>query len=169
MARTSRTSSLPIEACQSATRLCTAFNLRKAVRVATQVFDEALRPVDLRCTQFVTLLAIRLLGATNMGTLAETVVTDPTTLSRGVEPLRRRGLVTRAVGVDQRRRMITLTPAGHQILNDAYPLWQQAQSEVACLLGQRRLDALHEGLNALVERVQSMQRTEPSKRAGSGS
>jgi DNA-binding MarR family transcriptional regulator len=165
MARAARTSCLTIEACQSAARVCICFTLRKAVRVATQIFDEALRPVDLRCTRFVTLLAIRLLGATDMGTLAESGVSDPTTVSCGVKPLRRRGLITRAVGVDQRKRLIMLTPAGYQILSDAYPYWQSAQADIARWLGQRRLDALHEGLNALVERVQAVDRPEPTKRA----
>jgi DNA-binding MarR family transcriptional regulator len=153
MTRSHQSASLSLEACKHAVATCTSFNLRKAVRVATQIFDEALRPVNLRCTQFVTLLAIRLLGATSMGQLAHTTVTDPTTMSRGVEPLRRRGLVTSAVGIDQRERLITLTPAGHKMLSDAYPHWQEAQTTVSRLLGRGPLDQLHQALNRLVDQV----------------
>ncbi len=153
MTRSPRSASLSLEACQLAVATCTSFNLRKAMRVATQVYDDELRPVNLRCTQFVTLLAIRLLGATSMGQLAQTTVTDPTTLSRGVEPLRRRGLVTSAVGIDQRERLITLTPAGQKLLRDAHPHWQEAQASLSRLLGRGAMGQLHQALNLLVEQV----------------
>ena len=53
--------------CVLAATTCACFNLRKAVRVASQRYDEALRPAGLRSTQFVMLLAIRMLGTAEQG------------------------------------------------------------------------------------------------------
>jgi DNA-binding MarR family transcriptional regulator len=121
------------------------------MRVTSQVYNDALRPIRLRATQFVVLLAIRLLGATTMGALAQTIVTDPTTLSRSVEPLIRRKLITRVIGTDQRRRMVTLTSAGHQILADAYPHWQAAQAIITSHMSPKDLKHLIQGLDALTQ------------------
>ena len=46
------------EAYAAAAKVCACFNLRKASRVVTQLFNKALQPSGLRSTQFV-LLALR--------------------------------------------------------------------------------------------------------------
>jgi DNA-binding MarR family transcriptional regulator len=145
--------SLSNDECVLAATTCACFNLRKAVRIASQRYDEALRPAGLRSTQFVMLLAIRMLGTGTMGQLAELIVTDPTTLSRNLAPLVRRKFVARVVGKDQRSRLMTLTPHGHEVLVKAYPCWQRAQREVAAAVGTPRLAQLLDGLGWFVERA----------------
>jgi DNA-binding MarR family transcriptional regulator len=118
------TASAPAAACQTVAASCPCFALRKASRAVTQLFDEALRPVGLHATQFSLLVALRLLDAVRVCDLAEEVVTDPTTLSRNLAVLQRRGLVTLAAGGDRRTRLVVLTVEGHAAVSRALPLWE---------------------------------------------
>jgi DNA-binding MarR family transcriptional regulator len=114
----------PAAACQTVAAACPCFALRKASRAVTQLFDEALRPAGLHATQFSLLVALRLLDTVRVCDLAEELVTDPTTLSRNLAVLQRRGLVTLAAGGDRRTRLVALTEAGHAALSRALPLWE---------------------------------------------
>jgi DNA-binding MarR family transcriptional regulator len=123
-------------------RACACANLRRAARALTQLFDEALAPSGLRVTQFTLLVTSRLAGESTINELAERMAMDRTTLSRNLKPLVRSGLLEVRPGEDGRRRLVRLTPAGEQALEEAYPLWQQAQQETVGVLGEERHEAL---------------------------
>jgi DNA-binding MarR family transcriptional regulator len=123
-------------------RACACANLRKAARAVTQVFDEALAPSGLRATQFTLLVTNRLTGESTINDLAEKMAMDRTTLSRNLKPLVRSGLLEVRPGEDSRTRLVRVTPAGERSLEEAYPLWQQAQRETVGALGEERYDAL---------------------------
>src|SRR5215218_5125312 len=120
---------------------CVCANLRKAARVVTQVFDEALAPSGLRVTQFTLLVTNRLAGESTINELAERMVMDRTTLSRNLKPLVRSGLLEVRAGEDGRTRLVRLTPAGERALEAAYPLWRQAQQQTVSVLGEDRHEA----------------------------
>ena len=123
-------------------RVCACANLRKAARVVTQVFDEALAPSGLRATQFTLLVTNRLTGESTINELAERMAMDRTTLSRNLKPLVRGGLLEVRPGEDGRTRLVRITPAGERMLEKAYPLWQQAQRETVSTLGEERYEVL---------------------------
>ncbi len=127
---------------QEVARACACANLRKAARVVTQVFDEALAPSGLRATQFTLLVTNRLAGESTINELAERMAIDRTTLSRNLKPLVRSGLLEVQLGEDSRTRLVQITPAGERTLEEAYPLWQQAQRETVSALGEERHEAL---------------------------
>lgn len=131
-------------------RVCVCFNLRKATRAVTQLYDDALRSVGLRTTQFTLLNAIRVVGPVAVRRLASVVVMDRTTLTRDLRPLQRRGLVSVEPGEDRRERKVNLTTQGVQVVHRALPLWEKAQSRVAKGLGQERLERLLSDLAAAV-------------------
>jgi DNA-binding MarR family transcriptional regulator len=135
---------------QAAVRSCTCFNLRKAARAVTHLYDEVLRPSGLRATQFSLLMLIRGLGPVRITELAEKAVMDRTTLKRNVELLEREGLVRIEAGEDARVRQIRVTPAAEARLKEAQPLWQRAQAHVTRELGQGRADRLLADLAAAV-------------------
>lgn len=137
-------------AVQAAVLRCTCFNLRKAARAVTQMYDEFLRPSGLRATQFSLLMLIRGMGPIRITDLADQAVMDRTTLKRNVELLQRQGLVRIRPGSDARVREVSLTPAAEERLNDALPLWQRAQAHVGRELGQGRTDRLLADLAAAV-------------------
>jgi DNA-binding MarR family transcriptional regulator len=123
-------------------RACASANLRKAARAVTQVFDEALAPSGLRITQFTLLVTSRLMGESTINELAERMAMDRTTLSRNLKPLVRSGLLEVRPGEDGRTRLVQITPGGERALEEAYPLWQQAQRETVSALGEERYEAL---------------------------
>ena len=77
---------------------CTCMRMRRATRRVTQLYDHALEPSGLTVSQFG--LAAYLLGASrassnaaSIGTIAEWLGMDPTTLNRNLKPLVAKGLV----------------------------------------------------------------------------
>ena len=123
-------------------RACACANLRRAARVVTQIFDAALAPSGLKCTQFTLLVAARLVGEETVNGLAEKMVMDRTTLSRNLKPLVRAGLLEAIPGEDNRTRLIRISAEGKRALGQAYPMWEAAQEEVVGALGSERFEAL---------------------------
>lgn len=139
--------------CIEATKICACFNLRRTSRAVTQIYDEALRPVDLRSGQFVLLLASRILESATIQQLADTVGLDRSALSRNLKPLLNRGLVRVAPGPDRRTRWISLTDAGENALVEAYPIWEQVQAKITEIIGDRDLMALLDQLSVCLDRI----------------
>ena len=114
---------------------CAALNLRKAARIVTQLYDNALRPLGLRSTQLPILVTLAAHGALSVSDLADRLVLDRTTLLRNLRPLQRRGLIGVDRGEGKRSRRFTLTAAGGEAVAAALPLWAQAQARVMDGLG----------------------------------
>jgi DNA-binding MarR family transcriptional regulator len=110
---------------------CVCFNVRKAARAVTQLYDAVLRPSGLRVTQFSILAVLARSGPLTQSRLARATVTDRTTLTRNLRPLVARGLIRVARGEDGREREIGLTEPGRRALAKAYPLWKEAQGRMA--------------------------------------
>ena len=124
---------------------CSCFNLRRAARRVTQIYDHALAPSGLKATQF-SLLAV--LGGVALGEgiamtrLAEKLGMDRTTLTRNLGVVERDGLVTVRSGKDPRSRLVELTKTGRTTLERAIPLWTAAQAELASYIGKDQKDFL---------------------------
>ncbi len=133
---------------------CTCFNLRKATRAITQLYDDSLRPSGLRVTQFSLLTAIWIMGEVSITRLAEEAVMDRTTLARNLDLLETQGLIRIQAGEDARVREVSLTPAGHGSLMAAFPYWKKAQALVTKNLGAGRVNHLLADLSAAVAAAQ---------------
>ncbi len=129
---------------------CTCFNLRKAARAVTQLYDEFLRPANLRATQFSLLGVLAQAGTVSITQLADAAVMDRTTLKRNLELLEREGLVRIRAGTDARVREVSLTPAARQRLAAAWPHWARAQAHVTRRLGTARTHRFLSDLSAAV-------------------
>lgn len=130
------------DACAEVAMTCVCFNLRRATRMVTQLFDEVLRPSGLRITQFTLMVAISLRGSAPIQKLAEILGMDRTTLTRNLKGLEEAGMVSAAAGTDRRSRLISLTPKGERALDDTMPAWRQAQQRAVEILGKERLGYL---------------------------
>ena len=106
---------------------CTCIALREATRQVTQIYDQALREVGLRVTQYSLLSNLERQGGLTISELAERLFMDRTTLTRNLRPLETQGLVRLAPGADRRSRAVELTDAGRDAIAAARPLWQQAE------------------------------------------
>jgi DNA-binding MarR family transcriptional regulator len=80
--------------------------------------------------------------------LADLLLLNRTTLNRNLKPLERQGLISTNPGEDQRTRILKLTQEGRSILQQALPLWLEAQSGVVDTLG-IRIQRLAEDLSQL--------------------
>lgn len=123
-------------------RECTCFNLRKAARVVTQIFDNEMRPIELRATQFTLLALTFAYGPVTVTRLSEEMVADRTTLSRNLNPMEKSGLIRIDRGADRRTRIVNLTDKGRKKLEDAYPLWKKAQKAIKDTLGGEKWSSL---------------------------
>ena len=132
---------------------CTCFNLRKAARAVTQMYDEALKPSGLRATQFSLLCVVKNNEPIGITELAKTLVTDRTTLTRNLKPLLSQELLEVIDGVDRRQRPIALTSRGRDTLAQALPSWREVQTRMAEGLGHTRWTGLLGDLNEAVRQA----------------
>jgi DNA-binding MarR family transcriptional regulator len=130
-------------------QFCTSANLRRAARGVTRVFDAAMQPCGIKGTPFTLLVAVGMVGRARLTPLAERLGMDRTTLTRNLKPLVDKGFVRIAPGEDRRSRVVTLTPGGRAALEQALPLWEQAQAKIVAGLGKQRWRGLMADLAAL--------------------
>lgn len=121
--------------CKKYPQPCVCATLRQATRTVTQVFDNALRPVGLRATQFHTLAEIRSVGEATVTELTRMLLIDQTTLTRNLAVLERDGLVKQVPNTDGRVKAVQLTKKGERLLVKALPLWATAQTKVTEAMG----------------------------------
>src|SRR5260370_28964197 len=91
---------------------CMCGNFRRTARALTQLYDQALRPLGLRATQFTILQFLSLAGEVSQGHLGEMLAMDSTTLTRTLEIMARRGWIAERRGEDRRGTRGALGPAG---------------------------------------------------------
>ncbi|MDX1964307.1 MAG: MarR family winged helix-turn-helix transcriptional regulator [Pirellulales bacterium] len=123
---------------------CLATRIRLLNRAVTQIYDDALRPLELRVGQF-TLLA----WAERVGTLVPSEVCaelcmDASTISRTLERMLTNHWIEKATHPNPRVQPYRLTPTGAELLKQAYPCWQAAQAEARQLLGEMGVVLLKE-------------------------
>ena len=141
---------LPLDDALEMGKSCTCFNIRKATRRITSLYDAALKPSGLKVTQMTLLTAVRILEPVTINRLAKAIVMDRTTLSRNVSLLGKKGMIDMEPGDDLRTRRISLTEQGHSALVAAFPLWQKVQGEIINELGKEQWTHLLKGISDLV-------------------
>jgi DNA-binding MarR family transcriptional regulator len=133
---------------------CTCLRLRKAARRVSQIYDSYVEPHGLTITQFGLLAHLRALPGVSMSALAEKLVMDPTTLTRNLKPLAKKGLVAfRTDPQDRRTRALNLTAKGRETLRAAKPAWAKAQRHVEEALGNADVGVLHTALEGALARL----------------
>jgi DNA-binding MarR family transcriptional regulator len=108
--------------------LCNA--LRQATRAVSRLYDEELREVGLRTTQYSLLRCLRAAGEVRQRDLGGLTSLDETTLTRNLRPLMDAGWVAIRPGEDRREKLVRLTDAGAAKLHEARPAWERAQERM---------------------------------------
>ena len=108
--------------------LCNA--LRQASRAVSRLYDEELRGVGLRTTQYSLLRYLSHFGKVRQRDLGGLTSLDETTLTRNLRPLIDAGWVAVDAGEDRREKLIRLTAAGAAKLERARPAWERAQERM---------------------------------------
>ena len=125
---------------------CALFNLRRASRAISQLYDEILRPSGLRGTQYTVLRYLDGRGPMTVSELGEQLGMDRTTATRNLRVLEREDRIASEPGSDRRTRVVRITPKGRGALRKAHPLWEKAQSTVVGSLGESRWEDLRREL-----------------------
>lgn len=137
-------------ACVGAVEACACFNLAKASRSVTQLFNSTLQPSGLRSTQFVLLALIRIEEPASMNRLVQRMIVDRSTLTRNLRPLEAAGFVKVTQPAGQRTKSVQLTAKGRRKLTATVPLWEQAQALFVESLGVGRWKGLRKALSSAV-------------------
>lgn len=116
---------------------CMCASFRRTARALTQLYDQALRPLGLRATQFTILQALSLAGEVSQGQLGEMLAMDSTTLTRTLEIMGRHGWIAERRGEDRRERRLRLAKAGETQFKHALPVWEKVQSRLRHKMGEQ--------------------------------
>src|SRR5438093_7578311 len=94
---------------------CACFDLRRATRAVSRMYDDFLRDAGLNVTQFSLLRLIRTEKEISVSTLGRYMVMDRTSITRALVPLERDGLINSRTGSDKRTRLVSLTKGGEKL------------------------------------------------------
>jgi DNA-binding MarR family transcriptional regulator len=129
-----------------ATTPCLCSALRQASRAVSRLYDEELREVGLRTTQYSLLRCLSRLGEVRQGDLGELTSHEETTLTRNLRPLVNAGWVAIDPGEDRREKFVRLTKGGATKLKKAQPAWERAQERLRSRLPKETWSILLAGL-----------------------
>jgi DNA-binding MarR family transcriptional regulator len=159
-----------VDECLAMGMTCACYNLRRASRVVTQVFDAYFDELGIKSTQYTVLAALSYEseGRPTVTHLAEALVLEQSSLSRNLAVLERQGLIRLAAGEDDKReRIVMLTRAGRAALARGYPAWKAAQAAIAEALDPKELENQLRALRRLTKTAQAL-RPERPDRASTG-
>jgi DNA-binding MarR family transcriptional regulator len=123
--------SVPIEVTHEVAGACLCLHAQRAARALARRFDAALRPFGLTNGQFSLLMSLNRAHPPTVGSVAELLAMDRTTLTANLKPLERRGLVcSTADEADRRARRLELTPEGIALLVAAVPVWRREHAAI---------------------------------------
>ena len=122
---------------------CLGLASRRAARALSRSFERSLRPYGIRIGQFSALTALMLKGPMTIGTLADFLGVERTTLTRNLALIEANGWVAVHPGTDARSRIVKVTSAGRAAIAAAFPAWRRAQSAATSAIGTAGVAALH--------------------------
>jgi DNA-binding MarR family transcriptional regulator len=132
---------------------CVAVRLRMLNRVITNIYDDALRSLDLRVSQMNILVAAAKMGTARPMEVCERLHLDVSTLSRNVERMKTRGWLEVVPDADGRSQPFRLTPQGRKLLEKAVPAWRVAQQHVKRVLGVGFVEQLNQAMKGVRNRA----------------
>jgi DNA-binding MarR family transcriptional regulator len=125
---------------------CVAVRLRMLNRVITNIYDDALRSLDLKVSQMNILVAAAKMGTARPSDVCDHLHLDVSTLSRNIERMKARGWLEVVPDEDGRAQPFRLTPQGRTLLETAIPAWSEAQQQVKKVLGNGFVEQLNHAL-----------------------
>jgi len=131
---------------------CYCGSIRQASRVVTQMYDKALKPSGVKITQFGILRLLKYFPGLTTGEMAEALVMDSTTLTRTLKIIQDSKWIESTPGEDRRERHWSLTDEGRARLQEAEPLWKNAQKEFTAMMNDVDLDGLTRTVFQLVQK-----------------
>jgi len=123
---------------------CYLHRIRMLSRTITRVYDDALKPLDLKVTQMNLLGVVTKLGPISPGEMCQKLQMEKSTLCRNVERLIKYEWIKLVPGEDNRSHQLKITSKGKEIMKKASKLWKQAQAKTLKNPWQRRVQSDHD-------------------------
>jgi DNA-binding MarR family transcriptional regulator len=130
---------------------CLCHALRQASRAISRLYDDELRGLGLRTTQYSLLQLLRRSGEVRQRDLACLTVHDETSLTRSLRPLVEARWVAVRTGDDRREKWFRITTDGVAKLEEARPAWERAQARIQSLLPEGTWQGLMENLSEVAQ------------------
>ena len=130
---------------------CLAMRSRLIGRTVTGIYDDALRPVGITAGQLNLLAVVVRRGPISPGQVAGRLHIEKSTMSRNVERMKRNGWLAIRSGESARSQELRITKSGRRILEEAEPLWREAQGRTREILGAGGAEAVHRLAGAIRE------------------
>lgn len=106
-------------------------DIRRMHQIAVALFMAETEAFGITPVQFAALQAVQNASGIDQRTLARTIGFDTSTIAGVIDRLEARGLMLRSASAQDRRvRLLTLTPAGEQLLADVLPPMLRAQERI---------------------------------------
>ncbi|MCG7392291.1 MarR family transcriptional regulator [Microvirga sp. ACRRW] len=129
---------------------CLCLHAQRAARTLSRLFDEAFQSLGITSGQFSLLNALNRPKPPSIGSVAQLLAMDRTTLTAALKPLERDGLVKVSVDPDDRRsRLLHLSEKGRGLLASAVPIWRGLHADIEAELSEVEPDSLRGALNSL--------------------
>jgi DNA-binding MarR family transcriptional regulator len=128
---------------------CMCGSIRRTSRALTQLYEQTLRPLGLRATQFTILQVLARAGEVSQGQLGEILAMDSTSLTRTLKIMIQQSWVAERPGRDRRERWLRLSRTGEAQMKRALPAWDKIQSRLRREMGEPAFDKLIREANRL--------------------
>lgn len=139
-----------IERYENIMKICVNYNFKQTARIVTQFYDQMFKEAGIRSTQFSLLISVIICKDCTFEQLANFLNMDNTTLTRNIQALQKRELVSVSIGKDKRTKTVLLTPEGENVLEKAFPIWKKVQRHFLQGLGTEKWKSLKENMEILI-------------------
>lgn len=128
----------PVNELELIVSICPGYNLGRAYKRVTREFEREFRSSNLTLAQFALLVNIGRGEPVTGSEVAARLGSDLSTISRTMDLVISRGLVSQERGEDRRVRVYRLTAAGRAALDEAIPKWRRAHRETLARVDRRQ-------------------------------
>ncbi|NIV98840.1 MarR family transcriptional regulator [Candidatus Saccharibacteria bacterium] len=111
-------------------------------RLVGAIYDDALRPHDIKASQLNILVAVSAFGRVTSQQLCQMLHMDPSTLSRAVTRLKKNRWLEVQPSGEGKILKIEVTQKGFKKIEQVYPDWEKAQVRAAKVLGESTSEAI---------------------------
>lgn len=116
--------------------------VRQTSRMLTRALDNKFRPLGLRYTQYIVLIAIARHHDKNLTKLAKELLLERSSLNRIVSPLFKKGLLVRIPQPDKKEKVFALTETGQSRIAAGKVIWDEATDLIRTAFDPAKYDVL---------------------------
>lgn len=118
---------------------CYCTNLRRCANAISDFYDKELKETGMSIAQYYLLINLKRMENANITHWAERVGLERSTMVRNIKVLEARGLIEQTHG---HGKTFSLSETGKKALDEAIPVWEQAQKKMELFLGEEDSNAI---------------------------